>query len=473
MAELRDNDRCGANRHLPAPAWSQYCARAIQALRRHFLSCPALSPAAVARTVTAVLPASRGAALFRRLEQLGWLAPEAVLPFDLLDNPACPARFAEGERALVRLAVFGLPGQGLSSRDKRRQDVYQQLSAQVMSGAVDTASLRAITTRVMNHPDVAADPVLNSMLRSFIVQREAALRAHPTPAEEQFQKEHASKLTQGFDVPRASDFPTREELLQSFARLQREFDGFLAQFEETRARRTLDKMRELRQRFPVHVPANELQHCDEQYDRLLKRAGAYRRQISDLAAKGSQVAREGDETTAAWVIRRLQAIHTLLPNLLSEQRLAELRDEISRCGQEHETQEAARELVERQREVGAKIKNLAGVIHRFHELAEKLPPEDNAYRRAELNYRRAVEEIRELDTDWLSSLVIQLETFLDDLEDPTDKMQNQLDQFIARVRTALNRLCLEIRAHQKKSKKNPRRDPPPARSEGDTPPRPT
>lgn len=360
---------------------------------------------------------------------------------------------------------------GLSYRDKHRQDIYQQLCSQIMSIAVDSTSLQSVASRALNHPDVSADPMLASMLRSFIAQREASLRAGATPAETQSKKDHASKLQHGFDVAGRCEYPTREALVTTFGRLQRDFDGYLAQFEEARAQITLDKMRDLRQRFPVHIPAADLQRCEEQFDRLLRRTGQYQRQIKELAAQGAAAARSGDQKTAAWVMRRLQAINTLLPTLLPPSDLEKLQADITHSGDAHETQETTRELRERQQEVVAKIKNLAGVIHRFHEVSQRLPPEDNAYRRAEANYRRAVEEIRGLDTNWLTSLVLQLEAFIEDLDDPTGQMQNQLDHFIGSVRSALNRLCLEIRARQR-AKAAPTADQaaPPRPSEAPPPP---
>lgn len=361
---------------------------------------------------------------------------------------------------------------GISYRDKHRQDIYQQLCSEIMRSAVDTTSLQAIAGRALNHPDVNADPVLASMIRAFIAQREASLRAGVTPADKQSDLEHASKLRHGFDVPTRCEYPTREALLTAFGRLQRDFDAALAQFEEARAQVTLDRMRDLRDRFPVHIPAADLQRCEEQFDRLLRRTGQYQRQIKELAAQAAAAASSGDQKTAAWVMRRLQAINTLLPTLLPPRDLEKLQAEITKSGEDHETQETTRELMERQREVAAQIKNLAGVIHRFHEISLRLPPDDNAYRRAEANYRRAVEEIRGLDTNWLTSLVLQLEALIEDLDDPTGQMQNQLDRFIASVRSALNRLCLEIRARQRarSAPRNP--EPPPTRPADSSPPPP-
>lgn len=449
--------------------WGCFHARAAANLRRRYAATPELTPRMVAETVAAALPRSLSDGLLRRLTQLGWLSADATIRFDVLDGPRCPREFRGNRRALVRLAVFGLPGQGVPYREKHRQDVYQQLCSEIMSAAVDEASLQSTATRAMNHPDVLSDSVLAAMLRAFIAEREVALRAAVTPAEKEALKAQRSKLQQAFDAPAWREFPTREELQLSFARLQREFDGYLAQFEEGRARQVLDRMRELRHRYPVHVPAADLQRCEEQYDQLLKRAGQYRRQIPELAARAAAAAREGDEQTASWVTRRLLAIHTLLPNLLPAAELEKLQAQIAQSSKAREDQELQREFIERQREVALKIKNLAGIIHRFHELAGKLAPAHEAYRRAELNYRQAVAEIRGMDTEWLSGLVLHLETLMEDLDDPTGKVQNQLDQFINNVRTALNRLCLEIRARQAK---RPASGTPPAPPASQEPPPP-
>ena len=450
-------------------AWASSVERAILALTSRCAAAPELFPRETARTVATALPAPLRTWLLRHLSSLGWLAPDAVIPFDILDAPDCPPPFRGPQRELVRLAVFGLPGQGLAWRDKHRHDLYQRLCAEILRTAVDNASLDAVASRTLSHPEVAGDPMLSSMLRSFIAERDASLRAERiTPGEAYERAAHASKLRSGFSQHSICDFPTREELRDTHARLQHEFDRLLAQFEVTRAEQTLDRMRDLRRRFPVHIPAADLQRSEEQYDRLLRRVAQYRRQIETLADRGADAARAGDLETAGWIARRLDAIHTLLPSLLTEQQVAALREQIDRSGAEHENEEAARELTERKHAVATRIRHLAGVVQRFHDIANRLPPEHNAYRRAEANYRHALDEIRGLDTEWLTGLVLELETLLDDLDDPTGRMHDQLDQFIANVRTALNRLCLEIRARQR-SRGTP---PPPATNPPDDAPPP-
>lgn len=430
--------------------WRRMRTDAAAALAHRLRTTPQLSPREVAITVSAALPHPLGMWLLRRLEELGWLAPEAAVPFDILDGPGCPRPFRGGWREIVRLAVFGLPGQGLASRDKHRWDIYQQLCAEIMRGAVDTVSLRSIADRVLNRAEVNSDAVLGSMVRVFIAEREAALHAaRVTPAEEHDREAHASKVQRGFAHGAPCDFPTRAEIVDRFKRLEHSLELDFAQFEESRALKTLNKMRELRARFPVHIRAADLQRYEEEYDLTLKRAATYRRQIADLTARAAEAARTGDLERSGWMLRRLEAIHALLPKLLPAEDLEAYRQQITRCGREHDTEQAARALRERKQAIVRKIKRLAHAVQHFHQLAERVPPEDEEYQRAAASYRQTVEEIRSLDTEWLTSLVLELETLLEDLDDPSGHQHNLLDEFIANVRNALNRLCLEIRSHRR------------------------
>jgi len=453
--------------------WGHLRCAAQAALLREFHRRGQLSPLQTAAVVARALPNPAGRWLLRTLKHLGWLTPNIALPFDILDGPDCPPEFAGPHRSIVRLAVFGLPGQGLAARDKHRWDVYQQLCAEIMSTAVDTASLHAAAARALNHPDVRMDAALGAMIRQFIAEREAALQAARITPEQEFQaKAHESKLHTAFTGTAGRPMPTRDEVLDMFSRAQREFDRCLARFDDVGAGKVLDRLRNLRQRFPVHVAATELQRCEEQYDRLLKRAGQYRRQIQELVAQAAEAARRGEVERSAWVIRRLEAIHSLLPSLLPVTQLEAYRADILRCNREHESEEAARALREKKRQVIAKIKELAGAVHRFHELVAHGAPRDAVFARAEADYQAALAEIRSLNTEWLTGLVLELESLVEDLEDPDGVMQSQLDQFIANVRTALNRLCLEIRAWQRGRGATAATPPRPAAGEGTAAPPP-
>ncbi len=427
-------------------AW--WCAKAEGALRRALGAGGVLTPAGVAATVTGALPARLRRRLRRQLWRLGWLTPAARVPLDALDEPCRPAGLRGVAAPLLDLAVFGLPGQGMAARDRRRQDVYQQLSAEIMREAVDSVSLQAVARRALNHPEVVADAQLKGMVRSFIAEREAAL-VRPPPAEAEHRaRQHASKLQHAFDAPAPRDFPTRAETLAQFARRLSDFETALTHFDEHSARQALEGLRGLRARFPVHITAENLQRCEEQHDRFLRRIATYRRQLRELADRGAAAAAAGDAKAAAWILRRFDAIRTLVPGLVPEVMLAELRARITNSEEQTETRELRRELLRRERAVADEIKQLAAAIRQYEQAVRQAPANSPELQRAETAYRAAVERVRALDSDWLAGLILQLETLLDDLQDPTGELHNQLEQFIVRVRAALNRLRVEVRSIQ-------------------------
>ena len=168
--------------------------------------------------------------------------------------------------------------------------------------------------------------------------------------------------------------------------------------------------------------------------------------------------RDGDQKTASWMIRRLRAMHALTPCLLPAERFEALRAQISQAGKEQEHKEALRELISREREVAAEIKKLGGIIYRFQKIAKTTPRTAPEYKRAEKAYREAYEAVRQRDTDWLTGLLLEMETYLQDLNDPAGKAHAQLDRFIVTVRDALNQICRLIRDIQRERAETAKRN---------------
>ena len=392
------------------------------------------------------LPVPVGRWLLATLRSVGWLEPGARIPFDVLDGAACPAEFRGQVREVVRLAVFGLPGQGRPEY-KHRDSAYQQICSQIVREASDLPTLSAAAGRALSHPEVCRDPGLAGMVRAFIAEREAALRTthrveHPEPEDD-------SQLRTAFEEIDSSEFPTRKQLLASFVRHQRDFEVHLAQYNEAAARYAVEKLRELARRFPVHIDVEVVTQHEEQFEEFSQRCGTMQKQIDDVTRQAVDAAREGDQKTASWLLKRLRAIHALTPVLLPQERFETLREQVLESGRAQEHREALREVISREREVATQIKQAGGVIYRFHKVARKLPPESDEYKRAEAAYQEAVDEVRKRDTEWLTGLLLELETYFEDLNDPAGKAQEQLDRFIGTVRSALNQLRLVIRAVQR------------------------
>lgn len=449
------------------PGWHE---RARLALARRAELQPALTPVEVAGVVAQVLPRSLARRLMAALGEAGWLSPEVRIPFDVFDSSACPLALRGPLRPLAELAVFGLPGQGRPDY-KHRDAAYQQICAQIMREAADLPTLSGAAARALSHPDVCRDPMLAGMVRAFISEREAALHTklrveHPEP-------EDTSQLRHPFEDGHAAEFPTRTQLVGAFLRYQHDFETHLAQYNEAAARYALDQMLDLARRFPVHVDRAAAQRHADEFAAFLQRCDMFRRQIEDVARQAAEAASGGDQKTATWLLRRLRAIHALTPVLLPAERFEQLRAGIERCGQQHEHQEALRELIAREREVAEELKVAGAAIYRFEKLARTLSPTSPEYQRAEAAYRAAVERVRQRDTEWLTGLLLELETYLEDLEDPSGKAQEQLERFVHTVRDALNRLRLIIRQIQSDRAApapRPHPVPPPAADSAGAPP---
>ncbi len=335
---------------------------------------------------------------------------------------------------------------------RHREALFQTLCAQLIREATGPRNLPVVAARVLNHPDVCRDAVLAAMLRSFIAEQESLLRrtsaqAHPEETEDK------SQLHKPFEQLASTEYPTRPQLLKAQLGLRHDFEVYLAEYNETGACHALEKLEDLGRRFPVHIDAATVAACRSQFQNFQERCALYRRQVDDVARQAVEAARGGNAKTAAWLLRRLRAIHALTPVLLSAEHFDQLRAQIERISQQQAHREALASLIARERAVADRIKKAGAAIYRFHKATAELPPASEEYQRAQAAYRAAVEEVRQLDTEWLTGLLLELETYLDDLNDPQGRTELQLDRFIGTVRSALTQLRREIRAIREEREK--------------------
>jgi hypothetical protein len=394
-----------------------------------------MTPAELARTVAAVLPAPVGGWLLRRLERHGWLNPAARLPFDLLESSACPPEFRGPQRGLVRLAVFGPPGQGHVSDAKRREAVYQQLAAEIQREGSDPTTLSFVSARALRHPEVQRDPGLASLICNCIAQRRAEIEARQVASRTE-PGSGAARLRMHEYTPRPETNGSHAVLL-NFERLRHEFEDRLTRFDTATARETLVRLDALQKRFPDLVPTAVVERCRVDLTRVEQRRELFEREIDELSASAVSAAREGRHDEAAQALRRLSAIHAGRPNLLPAARFQRIRDEIVLAGQEHENRQIGRLLVRRERAVAQELRELNEIIRHFGSVARQHPPDSQEYRDAEAEYLRAARDVRCRDAEWLAQLTLELDGLLDDLHDPTGRAEAHVTRFIASVRAAL------------------------------------
>ncbi len=328
---------------------------------------------------------------------------------------------------------------------KHRETIYHQLCMEIMRAARDLPSLSAAASRALNRPEVVSDPTLSAMVRSFVTQSEARLRVDEGDASERTSDSHAASPF----TPAPSDVAAGERARSLYNRLRLRLEEHLAQYNETGAADVLVSLWDLHERHPAHVARATVERCQEQVRRLGERREAFRTHLGELLTRVRDAVAAGDERTAGWLIRRLDAIHTLLPQVLSAEQLEQVRQQALRDGRKQESREALAQLRDREKSVAAEIQRLGAMVHRCRRLCEARAehPEISETARTELN--GAIRALREHGREWLATLMLELDALLDDLRDADGKAHAQVDRFVQSVRQALVSLREQVRELQR------------------------
>ncbi len=375
-----------------------------------------------------------------------------------------PGASGGGRGEFLRLALFGLPGEGRPTEQKHREGLLQQLSAEIMREACDVPTLDRTAARVMNQPVVHADPVLAGSLRAFIAERRSMLERDAAERRRLIEGEDAPRPAPAQRDARGDEPPTREQILAAFERLRIELDDELLHLNLSAAQNTLARVEEMARRYPAYIAPSILERCRTEATRGEQRRLRLREQVRALAEQAVAAAQQGDHEVAAQALRRLSSVHASRPLLLPDAEFAAIRERIATASDAAEHRSAARELVARERAVAADIRKLATIIHRFHLASRRAPHVGEEWKRAEAVYSAAVRELRSHDVDWLAELIIEVDTLLEDIHDTSGQAAAQADRFLTSVRAALTKLRAEIRAIEQEQTGPP--------GEGAAPPRP-
>lgn len=420
--------------------------RATTALEAALTERGSLSPAESLAAVSQALPQGVAQRLTHVFVTEKWLAESARVAFDAPDHlDGLPWQLRE----LCRLALFGPGGQGAREFDhpsdnRRRDVVFQQLSADVMREAHDPSSLSSVSQRAMHHPEVCRDPTLAGMMRAFIAEREGELRARLAAARAENDHIAIREPAQPVEAsPRGT--PSVSQIRMGFERLQHEFEERLVHFDLSTARKTLERIEEMQKRYPDALNMAIVGRCRVDLARVETRKAQYEQEIERLAASAAEAAQRGDHDQAARALQRLSSLHATRPQLLPDTRYKSIRDRIEASGEQFEHREVAKALLARERAVAAELRKLAGIVHDFHVTARRAPHDSPEYLAAEQVYRAAVKEIRHHDSNWLADLMIELDEMIEELHDPTGRAEAQVNRFILSVRTALGQIIREAR----------------------------
>lgn len=358
------------------------------------------------------------------------------------------------------------------SQARQRESLFQQLCSDILREACDVPTLNRVGERALHNPGVAADPVLAGMLRAYIgerrgvLERDAAERRRLIEAEGAEIERVAAQALKAPEAPSTPAPPTREQILSAFERLRQELEAELVLFHESGSASALGRIEDMLRRYPAHISVEAVERCREDVRRFQARMQEFRKHIDEITEDAVAAAGRGDHEAVAKRLRQLSSLHASRPLLLTDARFEAIRRRITQASEDAEHRAAAVELVARERAVAAEIKKLATVIHQFHVAAQRVPHEGPIWKAAEAAYLKAAREVRSHDSEWLAELILELDTYLDEIHDPTGRAEAQVDRFLASVRAALTQMQAEMRAIQEEAERDAAKPAPAAEGRG-------
>lgn len=329
----------------------------------------------------------------------------------------------------------------------RRDAHYEQFCADLVREAVDAATLERAWARVQHAREVRADATLEAKLRAFVEQKKTEILEHARLHARALQAKSAPGPVQPSARPAAPKL-SADQLRVAVVRAQAEFSDAMHQFDAPTAGRALHQIREWAANYGgAAADAATLERLKHELAELHDRLAHFGAHIERLEQHALIAARDGRFDVVARLLGRLSSIRATRPHLLSEGRLAEIRESLVRAGEMEERRAAAKELIERERAVAGELRRIALAIHEFHRVIRE-PHSDEQFHAAEVAYRRAVLAIKSHDREWLAGLILELEGLIEILHDPFGRATAQLDRFLASVRKVLREAIHEAREIQ-------------------------
>lgn len=338
---------------------------------------------------------------------------------------------------------------------RHREQLFAQLSGQLMREATDRLALERTSHRILHMSEVRGDPELERLLRACIGEREAEIRARQARfLADESRTGRTPPIASPVRVPVAPD-PLMEKVhaAHEYQQCMRAFEDRLHLFDVPAAQRVLDQMEQLGRKHADVVSKPALERCRVDIARVEMKKQQFTAEVDQLAHQAIHAASTGQIEVAARALRRLSSIHATKPSLVSDVMLDNVREQLAKAGQSADFREAARALVDREKSVMTELNQLASIIHDFHRASHEIPHGAVEYAEAERRYFEAVRAVRRHDKDWYADLIVETGDLLADLHDPTGRASEQVERFLDSVRTSIREMVSEIRliaAEQKK-----------------------
>ncbi len=326
---------------------------------------------------------------------------------------------------------------------KHREAVFNRLRNELLREGSNPSSFTRVKAKVLADRDVRGDSTLQSMVKTYIAEREAAFRAknavkpvtRARPAS--VSVIHRPQVTPGEAALHEQKYQAEFLIGQFRDKIHRYF--------ESEASILLAKLRLICADHPDLISAETVANCDDMLRRMTQRRAHFLEHVTEVADRAVAAAGRGEHDMAARALRRLSLIHLTHSEWLPDATFESVRDRIIHARDHRDQQLSAQKIVDRERSIAAELKGLSERLHRFHSIAFSTPHDTAAYRAAEADYRAAVAEVKHHDAEWLDSLIFELVELLNELHDPPpEKADQQVNRFLDRVRAALHTLRREV-----------------------------
>lgn len=331
---------------------------------------------------------------------------------------------------------------------KKRLAIVDRWRVEIIRNSCDQLSLEQVRQRAIHDPQVRNDPEIRRLVEQCVSDRsrEIAATRIARPDADEPRRLTSSTRFGAFE-------PSNDDVVNVVNHLRLQAQEQLAREDETAAGFTLNRLTALQQRYPAVVDASIVRSLSDTYQAVRARRIAVAQTIEETAKRAVDAAYVGDHDVAAASMRQIAAHHIAHPDLLTDDAMDAIRSRVTLAAAHHQHEDAAEELLRREKEVSAELRALRAAIREFRRTARTTSHESDDYRSAERSYRRAVHEVRHHDREWLAGTILELVTLLDDWEDHPPSVDKQVDAFVSTLKSTLRKLHADIR-YAEQSRRN-------------------
>lgn len=338
-----------------------------------------------------------------------------------------------------------MPGKSRKCTDsfgpKHRQAILDHWRVETLRSGTDQIALEQIRQRAIHDPDVRNDPQLAAQVERCISERSSEItrmRGQRSATASQIHPAHFSQF--------AAYEPSPDDIRKTAKHLHMQAQDQIARNDEIAAGFTVERLRTLFRDYPEALDETAFRTILDLHEALKARRRNVAREIKALEDKATAAAAAGDHDATAASMRQLAAYHIAHPELLSDESMDAIRERVLVVGAHRQHEQAARELMSREREVSEELRQLRTAIQAYRRAALADPHDSTAHRSAERAFHKAVREIRHHDREWLAATILELVGLLDDWEDHPKSADKQVEAFIGTLKSTLKELHAELRS---------------------------